>query len=359
MTCAGIIKIFPFENGARSEFLGEFVVHDDSVKNENFQTIIILDRSGSMGDMVERMITKIFPQFFAKLSYRKTNEIHLITFETFTEFIAASVGAFPDLSLSSGGWTHMEPAIHKCKEILKNLDSERPVRILTISDGDIQDKSESKVAADSLKVFLEDKSFLINSKAVRLFTTFSQPDTSAVCNFLLINNAFPNSLIDISGTESDDHIATKMSELFAGDNFDKTKSLTADGKTLRRQPWSKSTSKLLFSIGVNIVWIPELPNDAFRLNGIPLIIEMQKSITAEQHNVLMNCHSDSVIETMKVLKVVGSSESYRTLRKINQYFNNKISRSSTLTVKLNEIYSDESVRSMSSSEKALYILNKL
>lgn len=359
MTFSGVLKIFPFKNDNRSEFLGEFVVHDDTDENKIVQTIIILDRSGSMEDMVERMITKIFPQFFAKLCYQKTNEIYLITFETVTELIVQSVAAFPNLSLSSGGWTYMESAIHKCKEILETLDSDKPVRILTISDGDTQDKSESKVAADNLKVYLEDKSFLINSKAVRLFTSISQPDTSALCNLLLINNSLPKSLIDINVTETDDYIATKMSELFLGDNFDRTKVLTADEKILRRLPWSKSTLKLQFAPGVNIVWIPELPDIGFRLNGIPLIVEMQNSTTQRQHNMLMDSHSDMMIETMKILKVVGSSESYRTLRKMNQYFNNRISRSSTLAVELAVIYSDESVHSMTSSEKALYIFNKL
>lgn len=217
-----ILKVFPSNN----EFIGEFTVRDDQNEAETsktIQTIIILDRSGSMGRTVERVTTKIPPLFFSKLSYRKLNQIFFITFKTSTDLHAKVVADFPSIQICSGGGTIMEPAVHKCKEIFEELDSDMPVRVLTISDGEIADQMKTSVAADGLKTFLETKSFFINSKAVRLFTSGSQPDTTALCSLLQINNAIPKSLVDIVVTESDDYIATKMAELFMADNFEKTK----------------------------------------------------------------------------------------------------------------------------------------
>lgn len=358
MTLNDVLKVFPFTNGSRKEFIGEFTVYDvenEWEKDEMYQTIIILDRSGSMEDTVERMITNILPLFFSKLSYRQHNQIYLITFETSTELHVKVVADFPNLQISFGGWTYMEPAIQKCKEIFEHLDCDKPVRILTISDGDIQDKLESMVAADSLKVFLDDKPFLINSKAVRLFTSRSQPNTTALCSLLLINNASPKSLIDIAVTECDDYIATQMAELFLGDNFDQTKILSATDKVLRRKPWNLSASKLLFVPGINYVWMREMYADEFRLNGIPLKVAMQEPITPEHHTFLMESNSNLIVETMKIMKVVYSAESVRTFLKIKQYFDSNIGCYSALKVQLDNIYDDESVATMTSSQKASYL----
>lgn len=355
MTSTGVLKVFPSNN----EFIGEFTVDDvqnDCETSKFFQTIIILDRSGSMGHSVERVITKILPLFFSKLSYRRLNQIFFITFESVTHLHAKVVADFPSMQIYSGKGTLMEPAVHKCKELFEDLNSDQPVRILTISDGEIQDQQKTSAAADGLKSYLENKSFFINSKAVRLFTSASQPDTTALCSLLQVNNAIPKSLVDIAVTENDDHIATKMAELFMEDNFEKTKMLSSTEKILRRRPWNNSTAKLLFAPGLNNVWISQLPRDGFRLNGIPLRVAMQNPITEEQHKALMDSNSDLIVETMKVLKVVNSSESNKTLYNMHQYFT--IIGQSALTMQANTIIDDKSVTGMTSSEKALYIARK-
>lgn len=350
---SGVLKIFPSNN----EFIGEFVIENDSGTYKSIQTIIILDRSGSMGKTVERVINRILPLFFVKLSYRPLHLIYLITFESNTKLHARVVKDFPPLEIKYGTCTNMRPAVGMCQEVFENLDSDKPVRILTISDGIIQDPCETTTAADNLKIFLEGKGFYINSKAVRLFTSADQPDTTALCSLLQINNAIPKSLVDITVSESDDLIATKMAELFMTDNFNKTQILTTTEEIIRRKPWNKSSSKLLFGPGTHNFWIAKLPRDGFKLNGTPIRIVMQKPLTVEQHKVLLNSNSDLIVETMKVLKVVNSVQSNRTLHNVNHYFNNYIGHSA-LTTQLNTIANDQSVAEMTSSEKALYVARK-
>lgn len=98
-------------------------------------------------------------------------------------------------------------------------------------------------------------------------------------------------------------------------------------KILRRKPWNGSTAKLLFAPGVNNFWISQLPKDGFKLNGMPLRVVMQSAINEGQLKALMDSNSALIVETMKVLKVVNSNESHKTLYKMNQYFSNSIGQS--------------------------------
>lgn len=351
---AGTLNVYP----SRNEFIGQFSIDDVPNSSEtNYQTIVILDRSGSMGKTVERVTTEILPLFFSKLSYRKENEIHLITFDSDTNLYTTRVDAFPSLKIRAQGGTYMETAVEKCSDIFEDLETDRPVRVLTISDGDICDQPETRAAADDLKKFLENKSFLINSKAVRLFTSSSQPDTTALCSLLQINNAIPKSLVDIQASEKVDVIATTMAELFMEDDFDQIQILQTTDAILRRQPWTGSTSKLLYAPGLNNVWLSQVPADGLTLNDIPLTVTMQNPITKEQHKNLMDSNSDLIVETMKVLKVVNSNESNKTLQDMNQYFKANMG-SSALTKKSSNILNDASVAAMSSSEKAVYLVRK-
>lgn len=353
----GILNIYP----SRNEFIGQFSVEDvqnDNETNKLYQTIIILDRSLSMSEQVERVTTQILPLFFSKLTYRSDNRIHLITFDSETNLHTIRVEDFPSLQIYAQGGTYMEPAVEKCRDIFESLETNEPVRVLTISDGEIVDPLKTSAAADGLKVFLENKSFLINSKAVRLFTSSSQPDTTALCSLLQINNAIPKSLVDIQASENDDCIATTMAELFMEDNFDKIQILKTTEAILRRQPWwNGSTSKLLYAPGLNNVWLSQVPTDGLTLNKIPLTVMMQNPITKKQHQNLMDSNSDLIVETMKVLKVVNSNESNTTLQNMNQYFKANMG-SSALTKKSSNILNDTSVAAMSSSEKAVYLVRK-
>lgn len=182
---------------------------------------------------------------------------------------------FPSIDIEADDITRMKDAIDKCREVFEDLDSDKPVRVLAISDGLIFDQEETSAAADCLKQFLDSKPFYINSKAVRLFTSDAEPDTTALCSLLQINNAIPKSLLDVDVNQTDDYIATQMAELFMGDNIGKTKILSTAEKILRRKPWNESTSKLLFPPGVNNFWMSEVPESGFRFNDTPMRVSMK------------------------------------------------------------------------------------
>lgn len=97
------IKLYPLNN----EFIASFQFKlDESLINQRLmETVIILDRSGSMGYYVEEIITKILPKFFENLNYDPESVINLIAFESQTELHKMKVKEFKYSKLRSAGGT--------------------------------------------------------------------------------------------------------------------------------------------------------------------------------------------------------------------------------------------------------------
>lgn len=373
-----IVDLYPLDK----EYVGEVTI-DEGVHNEATnslcQTIIIMDRSGSMGNQVSRIINRVLPLFFSKLYYRPANVIQLITFESNSALHTEEVQRFPSLAIQTGGGTIMSPAVDICRHVFDRFDNNKPVRLLTISDGEIQDQQQTKATADELKKFLDSAEFFINSKAVRLFTSSSQPDTTALCSLLQINNATSNtkahtpSLVDISALETDDSIATKMAALFMCDDFNKTHLMTASEAILSSEPWKELTlhsSKLILLPGKNVFWTKKIPTGGLKIDGINVKIRSKAPLNYGQYEALLAPKSAAIIEKMKVLKVVGSNQSEKALLRMNQHFveAQKVllnrtapdgkQASTSLSNKLKDIVNDKTVTKMNSAEKALYVGQK-
>lgn len=156
------------------EYIGTITVkttvqHKKAPNGINY--IIILDYSSSMGDSVCRITNEILPIFFTKLFYEKSQIIHLITFDSRTAHFEVKVANFNNLSIQAGGNTFMSPAVSMFKEILQDFEvskTEKPIRLLTISGGEVDDPYEVKKVAQSFKDFAT-SNFKINSQAVRFF----------------------------------------------------------------------------------------------------------------------------------------------------------------------------------------------
>lgn len=350
--------------------LDEGMFGDDS--SADFQTIIVLDKSGSMAGQVQRMIQRVFPLFFKKLSYKSTNVIHLITFSDGGILNNLRVDQFPTSPIVSGGTTLMLGAVQKCKEVFKTLDSSKPVRLLTISDGEIFDQPETAAEAAALNTYLRSLNprFLINSNAIRLFTSTAQPDTQAVSSLLQLNNGPSNSLRDISATaRTDEQIAQEMADFFLTDNFDRLRTIASAKPVFKEFPWdSQATSSLKLSIGENVFWVTEPLENGFDDNGDIASPITRPSMNADDFEVLMRIKFDSIIEKIKINQVLGSVESKATVNNIRQYFPDTLQtlpagrrNVSNMAVfsEIERVASDQSVSSMTPQEKADYLQIKI
>lgn len=148
------------------------ITEHGSSRWQMLQTVIILDRSGSMGQSVQKITNEILPIVFNKLKYKPDDTIHLITFDTYCEVLTKKVCDFGKLTLTSRGSTNMTSAIRAFQELFGTFNMNGgSVRVLTISDGDVDNPNSTKQAGDDLAKFIAEFHVPINSQAMRLFTS--------------------------------------------------------------------------------------------------------------------------------------------------------------------------------------------
>lgn len=362
------LNLYPSEN----QIIGYCESGNNVVEsNALYQTIIVMDRSGSMGSEAQRLVQEIFPLFLKKLSYKPENLIHLITFDSSSELNEVTLDELPDLNISARGSTLMRDAVELCSGVFSKFDNKKPVRLLTISDGEIYDQLVTSIAAASLNNFLKsfNPSFKINSKAVRLFTSDAQPDTKAISSLLQINNGPSKSLVDIPTSESDEVIAQKIADLFLDDNFDRLRTVSASKPVFKQFPWDdQASSNLTLTPGENVFWMTEMPQDELKDNGSNVKAVNQPQLDADRFEILIRSKFDEIIEKLKVYQIVDTFESRETIIKITKYFKETLTtipageRNKSEMAVFNEIErvaSDQSVKHMNPQEKADYLCKKI
>jgi hypothetical protein len=212
------------------------------------------------------------------------------------------------------------PIYEKCKEIFQNFDLNKSIRVLTISDGQIANRKKTEKAEDDFVDFCKRSNFAINSQAVHLFTSEIQPDTSALCSLLQINNMITCRFAEISTTESNDEIATKIANLFKNDNLVNGQNMNTKSENVMKFPWESSTQQLTLLPGENVFWLKGMPSEDIKIGDTPVTIQMQSPLTLHQFQSLMAEKIEFIVDHMKILKVVGTKEAGNVMTRILEYF---------------------------------------
>lgn len=367
------LKLHPI---VEEEFIGTIEIDESSKKNaetmSSIETVIILDRSGSMADAVKRVSNEIIPLFLSKLSYESHQSIHFMTFESKCELFLVTVERMKSLPIRAQGGTNMAPAVRKCEEIFKAFDKSKPIRVLTVSDGQVSDSREAEKAATEFASFCKDSNFSINSQAVRLFTSESQPDTTALCSLLQINNTTSSHLTDISTSESNEVIATKIADLFKDDNLLHGQNLSSKDENIMKFPWESNTSQLTLVPGVNMLWLKGLPSEDLKIGDESVKVHMQSPVTLLKFQSLIGQKLEFIVDHMKILKVVGTEEAEKDINRILEYFERTeetLTKKSTMVKYFNadpghkkkisslltSIAEDKNVKNFDSAQKAEYL----
>lgn len=315
-----VLKLFPLGD----HFMGS-VDFDSKSSNakSNLQTIVILDKSGSMGNNVKKMINEVLPKFFKNLAYEPKQLLNLILFDDKAALFRMWVHELTTTRKKCGGVTMMAPAIHELKKLFETFDSDVPVRLLTLSDGEVFDPQEVEIAGAKLAKVLLKSNFTVNSQAVRLFTSNSQPDTTALCSVLRFNNLTRSSLVDISAHLSSDLIAEQMAELFISDGLSSAVNLTADSNVFMKLPWEdETTTSLSISKENNLFWLNAIPGSV-KIGDKPVEIAMQEPLTLAKFHALLEKKLLFIVDYLKVLKVVGSDEANGIIRRAFAYIEEK------------------------------------
>lgn len=373
------LKLFPAFNG----YVGKLIMGDGErsmfTKPTTVETIVILDVSGSMGTNVEKIIRDVLPKTFFHLGYKPTDKITLIVFHDFATTYHTPIENLLKSPIKSGNSTYMSNGIKHLKHYLSTT-SNTHIRLLTISDGVLND--QDKTVSESCTLAAELKHFTINSQAIRLFTSESQPDTRGLSSVLQLNTVCESKLVDIKTYEN---VESVIGNLFKNDNLDKCVMLTSDNEIFMTAPWLPPSNHISLNNTDNVIWFKEIPKN-IRINDVKheLKVEICSQLTFDNFDLIMKDKIDYYMNRLKVLKIVNSPEAIAeiaeivgyfsslektfhanepsgsildtSLRARSEYYKNMIlKKTKSVMFKMSQIANDEKVAKLNSAQQAEYL----
>ena len=291
-------------------------------QTKDIKFIVILDVSGSMDDSVPLFVNIILPNILEKLDIK--DDINLITFSNKSDLYTGSIDFFRNLNLEAEGCTYMKHSIDQLEKILSGIDEKKNIRILAVSDGELFDQSETIQKASDLYTKFKDK-FTVNSQAVRLYTSSSEPETKGMSSLMQFNNVTESTLIDISAKLDPSIIAEKICSLFQSDGLGWNIYIKSNEKIFLENPWSEASNELKLIIGENIFWLNKIPEKVDIVSNEQisnLKIEICENITIKNYQNILENKIKYFYQKLKVLKVVNTEDASKEINKIINYFEN-------------------------------------
>ena len=109
--------------------------------SNDITTIIILDQSGSMYGSIDKLTKLFLPELFSKLNYKENQPITFITFSNGSEIVTYDFKEIiAGIGIDANGSTYMRPALENLKNFLENININKKIRILEVSEGDLFDQ---------------------------------------------------------------------------------------------------------------------------------------------------------------------------------------------------------------------------
>uniref|UniRef100_A0A0G4H0L6 VWFA domain-containing protein n=1 Tax=Chromera velia CCMP2878 TaxID=1169474 RepID=A0A0G4H0L6_9ALVE len=314
---------------------------------------VVMDRSGSMGQNVQRTVQITLPHTLWQMGYEDSDPVCLICFDSTSELHRTTVKGLESLPLTARGGTNMSGLFPILCSALP--PSPEPIRLITISDGDVWDMAQTLAAADKAAEHITGGGRPVASRAVRLFTSVAQPDTRAVSSLLQFNTGGHAELLDISARETDPKTAAGLiSEMFKDDGlkgalmlkaFASSTSKDGDGdrdgaplKILKSHPWSPASDTINVKGGRNLFWVDfQTEGRGVRLEDLSVFLCRSNDEGVEERVACLSIHEgegvslDSLcsllgdrltefIRQMKLLRVVGTERASEEMARMVSYF---------------------------------------
>ena len=300
-------------------YIGKLFIESDktdhiySVNKNNVHTIIIMDVSGSMGDYVQKIITRYIPDTLLKLKYDQIKDlITLITFSHCSNIYTYSGIRLRSCTQKAEGTTYMSHAITNLRKVI-NESKCKYFRILTISDGQLHDQIETINKATLLASEINGK-YVIRSSAIRLFTSNQQPDTRGLSSVLQLNNG-NTKLIDFQCPSINEEFINVFSDALT-DNLGSYMTLTAKTPIFLTDPWSTPKTELYLSEGQNIFWLMNVTD----ITNLNVTFNIKSPINLNNIEIILKEKIDYYIDRLKLLKVVDMTESKKEIENVINYF---------------------------------------
>ncbi|AYV77901.1 MAG: hypothetical protein Edafosvirus2_80 [Edafosvirus sp.] len=314
------LDVYPITN---SSYIGKITVPKTMIiskDNKKLQTIIILDKSGSMGNNVPKIVNKILPNVFLNLGYKNTDPIAIFAFDNDCFNYYETINDLQKKRITAGGQTYMASSITQLRNYILRMDPSYHFRILTISDGELHDQEiTSKLSSEYAP---ELKNYKINSQAVRFFTSTQQPDTRGLASVLQFNSACYPNLVDINSNTNENIIIGEMVKLFNNDHLDKNCVLSTNDAIIMGTPWEHSNLRNISNLleGENLIWFNTIPKKV-TLNALsPIDVVIHEEMNTDTFYKIFNDKMVQYTNKLKILKVVNTDKSKEEINNIVKYF---------------------------------------
>ena len=238
------IKLHKSKKGYAAELLVENI-KEYSSKSNGIELIMIVGRSGSMGQYYTRIFTKVMPLVLENIHYPENKEVQFITFDSDIEYRKITKDGFMHAQNEKPrGPTYMKGVFRELEKILVNENS--AYRILTLSDGDLLDSKETSITASKFYNKIKGK-FNINSQAIRFFrSSDANPDILGLASVLQFNKVNQAKLINVNAKKGESLIADDLSKLFINDGLENKILLLSDKQNIKLAPWEEKKMKLFY-----------------------------------------------------------------------------------------------------------------
>ena len=299
--------------------------------HDGLLTVVILDRSGSMGDQVSRMLLRILPDWMAALGYAPEESIHLVMFDTQVILEEWTASQMQRSTIGCGGGTTMSVAVTSVLSLLEHFFDKaermgqpplRSLRLLTISDGELQDQEATLQASTLLKEALmrPTTQLRVNSQAVRLFTSTCQPDTQGLSSVMRLSST-TSTLTDVQARQSDSTIVSQLVRLFQEDGLRNALTLHSAEPLLKSSPWATPSTTLTLVPGENTFWLSEMPTHlTLGDTNIPVQVELGDALSSSTQGPMLGKTVAFFMHRLKVLKIINTPEARTEMDCILQYW---------------------------------------
>jgi hypothetical protein len=333
------VNIYPVLN----EYICKLNIQDqkDNKCYDIIKTVIILDISGSMGSNVKRLVNSILPKFLKKMEYTELElkNLIIITFETHSNILYFdSIEKMEKHYINAGSSTCMSGAIKNLGNILKTYDTCTNIRLLTLSDGIVFDQQDTLDLATELATYYKDK-HVINSQAIRFYTSAGQPDTRALASVLQFNTYDKATVIDLDSSLKDEEIVDNIAKLF---ETKESICIKSPENNMKMTPWSKPTNSLMLSSKNDIFWLTK--NSNIYINEKKIEIREDK-LTLDNFKKIRP-KLEYYLNQIKILKIVNTKDSQEEIKNIVKYFSSleKELDSSPLTSEIDKLLACQSLK---------------
>ena len=309
---------------AKVGYVAEFYIkeREDQSKLNDIELIMIVDRSGSMGDSYTKIFQKVMPILLEKLHYPENKPVHFITFDSNIEYRKITKDKFINSNNEyARGCTYMHDVFKELEKILVNKNSS--YRILTLSDGDLHDSKETSETASEFYNKIKGK-FNINSQAIRFFSSnYANPDTLGLASVIQFNTVKQATLLDLNANDDELTIAEQLSKLFIYDGLGNKILLISDKQNIKSAPWEEKKNEIVLAPGRNVFWLDDISQFNIKINDekpVNVKIENGENINTQNYGIILADKIKEFMTKLKILKILENEKAQEEIEKMVKYF---------------------------------------